>query len=178
MIEDGLIRFDTLGRKSRNAPKLAHVQRWLNQPEGCNKRLVGVDALLWGDIRHPDAHAIDIIQVLDEPKMSVIGEFLQQHFLTWAHRLPLWLQYTLIWSKKGPDVFEQHSRSAGWFENVALAIGNVTTSLIIYGSVTSLYFTSGRAANAVSAVVVASVVTICTILFKNQQFVIMLTAYV
>ncbi|KAF2662856.1 hypothetical protein K491DRAFT_4891 [Lophiostoma macrostomum CBS 122681] len=173
--EASLIRFDALGRKSYSQYRLIHVQRWLDHPKGCHMKLRGVDAPLWGSIENPSGHAGDIIQVLDQPEMSIIGAFLQNRFLRWAHKLPSWLQCVLFWSKQQPDMFDQYSRSVRSFENVTLGLGNIFTSLFVYAAVTSLYFSSGKAVNAVAVVVIAFVVTICSIFFKNEQFVVLLT---
>lgn len=137
-----------------------------------------MDADVWGTLRDPLGHAQDIIQIIPQPEASPVGKVLQDKLLPVAHLLPRWLQYLIFWSKSKPDRFEQCSRSIPNFENFSLIFGNVVTSIVVYVAVTSLYFDTGKVLNVITTLVVTLVTTICSIFFRNQQFVVVLTAYV
>jgi type IV secretory pathway VirB6-like protein len=115
-----------------------------------------------------------MFQVVQQVQPSVTGKFLNNTFVHWIPHLPAWLRLLLFWTKKQPDKFRQYSFSARAFENAALAVGNVLTSLLVYGAVTLLYLSTGRALKITAVILLALIVTVCTILFQNHQFVIVL----
>jgi hypothetical protein len=172
--EESLIRFDTLGLKFSDHSKLKHVQRWLEQKECCAFALSGADAQIWGTTKDPLAHAVDLIQVVHQPEESAMKRLLQDWTPPWAHLWPRWLNVLLHRSTKVPDQFKQYNRSARSFEHTAVVLGNLATSALVYIAVTSLYLFRGEALKIAIVVTVAVVVSLCSILFRNQLFVSML----
>jgi hypothetical protein len=171
--EESLIRSNILSSRGWDDAALRNVQRFIAQKEGCGLSLAGVDANLWGTVESPGRHASDIFQVVQQVEPSVIGRFLNDTFANWAPRLPGWLRLLLFWTKKTPDVFHQYSYSAQAFESVALAVGNILTSLLVYGAVTLLYLSSRRALKLAAVILLALIVTVCSVLFRNQHFAIL-----
>jgi hypothetical protein len=172
--EESLIRFNTLSSRGWDDAALETVQRFIISPEGCGLALAGVDAKIWGSVESPGEHASDMFQVVRQVQPSLIGKFLNNTFVHWTPHLPAWLRLLLFWTKKQPDVFHQYNFSARAFENVALAVGNILTSLLVYGAVTLLYLSTRRALKVTAVILLALTVTACTILFQNQKFVVLL----
>ena len=54
------------------------------------------------------------------------------------------------------------------------ALANVLTSLLVYIAVTVVYFPGAKTLDAIMVVVIAVIVTACSILFQNQQYLSML----
>jgi hypothetical protein len=129
---------------------------------------------IWGSRINPRGHASDIIQVVDRPSSSVIGNFFRNKVLTLAPRFPAWLWLLLFWSKKRPDSFQHYNFSSHTFEIITLAVGNFAASLIIYTAITALYLIEGRAASVVGIAVISVAITVCSVLFGNHQFISML----
>lgn len=132
-----------------------------------------MDANVWGTLDNALNPALDIVQVIKQPEKSFIEDFLQDKFLLWTDNMPEWLHILLFWTKKHPDQFNQYIHSTRWFENAALLIGNIGTSALVYGAVTSLYLGTGKVSNIVTIISITFVITICGITFKNQHFVTM-----
>jgi len=142
-------------------------------PEGNGLALAGADAKIWGSVGSPGGHASDLIQVVQQVQPSLVGK-LFNNTVHWTPHLPAWLRLLLFWTKKQPDVFNQYSFSARAFENLALAVGNILTSLLVYGAVTLLYLSTSRALKVTAVILLALTVTVCTVLFQNQKFVVLL----
>ncbi|KAF2118192.1 hypothetical protein BDV96DRAFT_379808 [Lophiotrema nucula] len=172
--EKALLRFEQLGSKGRNSAALENVQRWLMDPEGCDIALTGLDGGIWGTVDDPAGHAPDLIAVVQQPESSIIEGFLGHRFLTWSRRLPTWLRCLVFWSNKQPDDFGIWSHRARSFKVVSLAMGNIATSIFVYGAVVSLSFVTSQAFGLLIILPIALAVTSCYLLFQNQQFISML----
>jgi hypothetical protein len=157
---------------------IRNIQWFLGRNIGPRRALCGLDALIWGSTSDPHSHASDIIQVVDQTNPSAMSKFFRDKIVLWAPRFPSWLWIVFFWSKKRPDTLRHFSFSARAFEVASMAIGNFAASLLIYAAITSLYFTAGKAASIVGVVVIALVITVCSVLFRNQQFISMLATYV
>lgn len=157
---------------------LRNIQRFIAQREGCGLALNGIDAKVWGSLEVPEGHASDVFQVVQQVEPSIIGKFLNSTCVKWTPRLPGWLRLLLFWTKKQPDVFHQYSYSARAFENIALAVGNILTSIFVYGAVTLLYLSTRRTLKLIAVILLALIVTVCTVLFHNQKFAVLLATYV
>lgn len=132
--------------------------------------LSGQDASIWGSASNPSDHTSDLIQVVDQPRASVLASLLRDKFTPSAPHLPEWLS--------NRDTLRIYRFSNRLFEGFSLAMGNLVTSVLVYGAVCLLYFTKGKVAGIVGVVVMASVTTVCSVLFRNQQFISMLSTYV
>ena len=96
-----------------------------------------------------------------------MGGFLRNKFLLWIPKFPGWLPG----SRRHPDSYGLYDFSSHSFEVVSMSIGNIVASLLIYAAVTSLYFTAGSVSGVIGVIVIGVTVTICSILFHNQQLV-------
>ena len=92
---------------------------------------------------------------------------MRNKFLFWIPKLPGWLPGF----RRHPDSYGLYDFSSHSFEVVSMSIGNIVASLLIYAAVTSLYFTAGNVSSVIGVIVIGVTVTICSILFHNQQLV-------
>ncbi|OAL55945.1 hypothetical protein IQ07DRAFT_595584 [Pyrenochaeta sp. DS3sAY3a] len=164
--EKALIRFNSLGAKGFDTTELKAIQRFLAHPSGARCSLSGNDALTWGSLSNPSDHTSDLIQVVDQPRASALASLLRDKFAPSAPHLPERLS-----NRDKIRIYRASNRS---FEVFSLAVGNLVTSVLVYGAVCLLYFTNGKVAGIVGVVVMASVTTACSVLFRNQQFISML----
>ena len=169
-----MIRSTILASRGWDDVSLENIQQFLTSPNGCHLSLIGIDAEIWGSVDHPSDHATDLIQIFPEVESSSVGRLLTQRFSKWALKSPRWLQFLFFWSKKRPDLFDLYSFSARAFENASFAIGNILTSLLVYGAVTLLYLQTGKIMKIVAVIAIATVITGCILVFRNQQFAIMI----
>lgn len=172
--EEALLRFDHLGNKGYDVTELRTIQWVLNRPVGFAHPLTGVDASAWGSVKAPQDHASDMIQVVGRSNPNAVGRFLRNKFLLWAPQLLSWLWSLFFCSKKRPEPLRQYDFSSRVFDVVSLVLGNFVTSLLVYAAVTSLYFSNGKAASVAGIFAIASIITVCSILFRNQHFISML----
>jgi hypothetical protein len=61
---------------------------------------------------------------------------------------------------------------------LSLTIGNIVSSSLAYGAIVLLCLIRGNAFGIAAAVIVVLLMTVCSIIFKNQHFVTVLAAYV
>jgi hypothetical protein len=163
--------------KGYDVTKLRTVQSFLLQHAG-DHPLSGCDAPVWGSLYNPHGHATDIIQVVKQTDLSTLGRIFRDKSLSWAPRMPEWLFMLLFWSRRRADMFHHYQHSSRTFEIVSLSIGHFVTSFFVYGAVALLYFTSNKAASVAAVIIIAGTITVCSILFRNQQFISMLATYV
>lgn len=178
VIEEALLRFERLGGKCYDVAELQPIQDFLSRPDGCGDSLLGCDAHTWGSMHNPQDFASDLIQVVERPRVTAIGKLLRRLVLRWAPDLPSWLFLLIFWSKKRPDILHQYSFSSRAFDVMTSLMGNIVTSLLVYAAVTFLYLTDSEAASVAGVLVVAGIITICSVLFRNQQFTSMLATCV
>jgi hypothetical protein len=165
------MRFDCLAQKGYE-PKAIHLIQGFIATNITS--FAGLDSAVWGSLAEPTSHAPDMIQVVDLPSPSTVGRFLKDKFLLWIPKLPGWLQILLTGSRRRPDIYGHYKFSNRRLDMVLLLIGNVAASLLMYAAVTSLYLTAGSASSIAGVIIVALTITICSILFQNQQFISML----
>jgi hypothetical protein len=147
---------------------------FLDQIDGPQGALLGLDGAVWGSTDDQDGHAFDIHQVMNPPSPSKIGRIFWDKCRLWAPYFPTWLWVALTWSRRRPDTLRYETFNMRKFDVVIEMIGNITASLLIYGAVTSLYLTAERASSLAGVLVIAVTITACSLLFRNQRFISML----
>ena len=173
--EEALIRHDQLGSKSYNKTLLRTIQLFLAHRDGCRCEIEGTEASVWGYLdKDSPLHAIDMIQVIQPLKSSVIGQWLTDRFLSWIPHLPKCVLHNRLCSKSGRDAFQVYPFNIQTCDYVLSALANVLTSLLVYIAVTVVYFPGAKTLDAIMVVVIAVIVTACSILFQNQQYLSML----
>ncbi|KAI4915778.1 hypothetical protein J4E90_004224 [Alternaria incomplexa] len=173
--EEALLRLNRLAGKGYDVADLRNLQVLFDQTRGPPGALLGLDGAVWGSTNDQEGHAFDIYQIIDQPSLSKIGRFFWDKFALWAPYIPTWLWMALTWSRPPPDGYVYEAFSMRRFEAVVELSGNILASLLIYVAVTSLYLTAERASSVVGVIVIAVIITACSLLFRNQKFISMLS---
>ncbi|KAI8940376.1 hypothetical protein NX059_004068 [Plenodomus lindquistii] len=165
--EEAIIRFSQLGTKENDVASLRQIQ-WQLGEQG--RPFTGVDARIWGTCDSPQSYASDIIRLIEEPALSVMGKLLKDKALLWAPSMPKPLRTILFGHQGRKDSLRRYDMKSSRFEVASVLLGNISVSLLVYAAVTTLYFTTGKVGSVVAVLVIAGVTTLCSALFKNHQF--------
>ncbi|PSN63416.1 hypothetical protein BS50DRAFT_624158 [Corynespora cassiicola Philippines] len=166
--EEALIRFDKLGSKIYDSCEIDAIQRFRESTKGCDGRMEGAaDSAVWGSITNTRSHASDLIEVVHRPQQSIVVKFIIDRGIKWVNQMR--------WRKRS-DALGYSSFSIPFCEAITLAVGNIAVSALVYFTVTLLLFYDSKARGIIIFIVIATMLTCFGVLFKNEQFLLVLAA--